>query len=66
MDQDQKNENASLMRVFKRGQSNRDEENVEIPDRRIVLRTVKRQQKLSKKKPDDVVVVPFSTLFPHN
>ena len=66
LDKDQNNDNASLMRVFKRGQSNTEDENVKVPDNRIVLRIIKRQQKLSKKKPDEVVVVPFSTLFPHN
>ena len=65
---DQDYDQASLMRVFKRGHSDRSDtdENVEIPDRRVLVRIVKRQQKKSKKQPDEVVVIPFSTLFPHN
>ena len=65
---DQDYDQASLMRVFKRGHSDRSDtdENVEIPDRRVLVRIVKRQQKKSKKQPDEVVVIPFSTLFLHN
>ena len=66
LDKDQNNDNASLMRIFKRDQSNTEDENVNVPDKRSVLQIIKRQQKLSKKKPDEVVVVPFSTLFLHN